>query len=135
VFSDSVSGVVDAFLLFLNLIKQNIPAADTTRQHIPNTGLTAIHASPIVKNPNVKVKAKEMIHVLNQIIFDRNGNTFASVLINSNIILNPANIRNNPSNLNIHVSVLFAFCACKNIVSALTLPFSSNAIVLSFDVV
>jgi hypothetical protein len=114
----SLSGV----LLFSFFIRKNIPQAATIKQHIQITGLTANHAIQIVTNPTIKVNHKAMIPVQTQMMFAKKGRTFANVSINLNIAANPQYINNNPINLIIHVIILFSFCACRNISSALTLP-------------
>jgi hypothetical protein len=100
---------LSAFLFFLALTSSTIPAIATTKQLIQTTGLTANQDILNAKKPNIKVKAKAMIPVQTPIILDKNGNTFARVVINSNIIENQANINSNNTHLMIQVIALFAF--------------------------
>jgi hypothetical protein len=100
---------LSAFLFFLALTSITIQAMATTKQLIQTTGLTANQDILNAKKPNIKVKAKAMIPVQTQIILDKNGNTFARVVINSNIIENQANINSNNTHLMIQVIALFAF--------------------------
>jgi len=122
-----------SFLLFLLFIRRNIPHVATTRQHIQTIGLATNQAIPIVINHTIIVNPKAIIPVQTQMMFAKNGRTFAIVSMNLNIIANPQYIRNSQSNLRIQVICLFSFCACKNISSALTLPWPSKFMFLQFE--
>jgi hypothetical protein len=111
-----------SFLVFLAFFSRNIPHAATTKQQIQTIGLTTNQAIPMVTNHTIRVNPKAIIPVQTQMMFARNGSTFAKVSINLNIAANPQYINNSQNNLIIHVIILFSFCACKNISSALTLP-------------
>ena len=129
-----ISGLF-SFLFFLDFTNRNIQTAATTKQHIHTIGLAASHANHIVTNHTVIVRAKDINPVQNQIILDKNGITFANVSMNLSIVANPENINSNPTNLRIHVIILFACCACRNISAAVTLPCSNRAIFLQFETV
>jgi hypothetical protein len=107
-----------SFLAFLDLFNKNIPHAATIRQQIPIIGLTTNQAIPIVINHTISVRPNAIIPVQTQIIFARNGITFAKVSMNLNIAANPQYINNSQISLRIQVICLLACCACKNISSA-----------------
>jgi hypothetical protein len=117
----------------LDFTNKKIHPAATTKQHIPITGLTANQAIPIVTNHTINVSHRAMIPVHTQMIFARKGSTFAKVSTNLNIAANPQYISKSQINLIIHVIILFSFCACVNISSALTLPWLSKFIFLQFE--
>jgi hypothetical protein len=124
---------LDGDLLFLFFISRKIPPAATTRQQIQIIGLTASQAIHIVTNHTISVSHRAMIPVHTQMIFARKGSTFAKVSTNLNIAANPQYISKSQINLIIHVIILFSFCACVNISSALTLPWLSKFIFLQFE--
>jgi hypothetical protein len=128
-----VNGVVGSDLFFFDFFNKNIPQTATTRQHIQITGLTANQANHIVRNHTIIVNHRAIIPVQTQIIFAKKGRTFAKVSINLNIDANQQYINNKPTNLISQVCILFSFCACKNISSALTLPWLSRLILLQFE--
>ncbi|MBO4516535.1 hypothetical protein J5751_03790 [bacterium] len=122
-------------MFFFALISITIQATTTTKQLIHTTGLTANRDIHIAKKPKINVRAKAITPVQTPIILDKNGKTFARVVINSNIIENHINITTNSNPLNNRVKFLFCFCALANICSALDFQFSNSAIDFQFDAV
>ena len=97
-----------SFLLFFDFANKNIHAAAITRQLIHTIGLTVIHANHITTNQTTKVKQNAINLVQTHRMFAKNGRTFAKVSMNCIIAENAQNIRSNPTNLIIQVSILFA---------------------------
>lgn len=119
----------------MDLISKYIHATDTTRQQIPIMGLTTNQAIPIVINQTTIVKARAMMLVQTQIIFAKNGITFAKISTNWNIMANQQYISISQINLIIQVIILFDFCADKNMSSALIFHCCSNDILLPLETV